>query len=1265
MGAVELLRISLRFRRLPSACSRCLNEQFMAMSVWVAQWAKLCISCPILLVLLLAYPALLTNRAAYSAAGGYLSAVGPERDLTAAKANSTFAQFLFRANDNSNVLSKGFLVETLAFQQRLLQDMGPSPSFSKHSIFDLWNDDMEKLQLDNEPVFTVNQHRSKMPQSLLQGVMHVNSYISSAQSLSLMLLMQGDHPNHRALLDRNIKALNSVSNLTKFYVFDDAPAAAASESSGPNRLRLRFTLIPLTWLDYFCATLAYIAIFGYLLYAIMLYPTAKARISLSMAVLCQYTLVLSSSKTLACFLNQKATENTPWMLLYIPVLIVFSSNTADLIFSSEGTTCALPSALLNLRRKRVEARNRASTKKECTNKKNFFESIANSHTKSCFTLLLCVLMLYTLFPFSLKTTSFISIALFQNYVLNLLFLSAILSIEQRRLTLHNNLFAKENDDMLDVSLDDGYVKMNFARWWSHIIENNRVAGALWFSKSVLLLALYFLIFNSRFGGVRSSNSMWDMFKANTSSTLNGLTPFYPGFLLDGAYVAREIMRSLAHTNVQHSEKILFTIAIERPIFVVKDVIGNFKNADFHAILQSFNSSMIFSYKFDGYYFLELFLSLILIGSFSLFLLQVMSQSIESESALHYEYEEGDSAKGNRNSIGLLANAIPGTYDDTESADSFHAKELAQHGHTLDITQISTSASPFIVSIGMDHKVFVWSPAAKPMPKPLLLPLDHNFRYIAHASISNTGLYIALFNNFGKVTCWSRSRRDFIWTIDLREPTVPLEAFFRNRTMPAMMRRRMMRGPTEARTPTVSYNTANTSVSRAPTSRRNSVKSITSIAKGSAAVVDSSYENPTSLFSKEELHGEDEFIFVTNTGKMYIVDTEGQMKVEQLTDGLAPVKSCKELQSPRVNDRLVLCDINGKLYVSTVVNNTWRTKVLTIKSSFFYSNASQGQKLELEEQNQFVPASGNALPGYANGLGDSDNTLLLVPFIGFIGRIQGCYIELLDAQTGAFIRHFKIGNFKPSSLKIFHDQPTHCKFCGSASVAYFAIAYTDKESSDFVMHVYQLESRTKNSICLRVERDPREIRCLGLESVTEKVHYVPNVEDWDVADNNAVLGIRRKPESVEYSSAGSTSMSRSHSEARSRKSTYQRSNKTVQGLKAQPSNSSFNIHNIWEGWTITSSGQVAYYEIPMGTNGLIVNKLGTLKKFGNKSIVVAFGNIMKMFYLGKEELIFPVDGVSPSEEETGLKFVNKRRDRLNRKVFISPNYNRIDAIKLEH
>ncbi|AAS52875.1 AER194Wp [Eremothecium gossypii ATCC 10895] len=1260
MGAVELLRMSLRKCRLRSVCRRWLKEHFLAMSVWVAQWAKLCISCSMLLTLLLGYPALGTNRGAHCASGGYLSAVGQEREHPASSANSTFAQFLFRANDNSNVLSKGFLVETLAFQQRLLQDADSAPSFSKHSIFGLWGDDMEKLQLDEEPVYTVNQHWNEMPQSLLQGVMHVNSYISSAQSLSLMLLMQGGNPDRRALLDRNIKALKSVSNLTKFYLFDDAPATVASGPGDANRLLLRFTLVPLTWLDYCWIALAYIAIFAYLIYAIMLYPITKTRISLFMAVLCQYSLVLASSKTLACFLNQKATENTPWMLLYIPVLIVFCSNTVDLLFSSLGTKCTLPPAF-KLRKKRLQA-HKLTENKESVNQKNFFESVADSHTKSFFTLVICVLMIYMFFPFSRKTSCFISIALFTNYLLNLLSLSAILSIEQRRLTLRNNLFAKENDGILDVSLDDGYVKVNFARWWSHIIENNRVAGALWFSKSAVLLAVYFMLFNWRFSDIRSSTSICDMFKAKTS-ILNGVNPFYPGFLIDEAYVAREIMRSLAHTGARNSEKILYTLAIERPIFVVKDVIGNFTHDDFYAILQSFNSSMIFSYKFDGYYFLELFLSLLLIGSFSLFLLQLMSQSIESESTLSYGYSELETTKGTRGSVGLLANAIPGADDDVEGADIFHAKELAQYGHILDITYIATSASPFIVSIGMDHKVFVWSPAAKPLPKPLPLPLDRSFRYISHASISNSGLYIAIFNNFGKVTCWSRCRMDFIWTIDLREPVVTLEAFFRSRTMPTMMRKRMMRGSTEVRTPTSNYNTANNSTSRAPVSRRNSIRSITSIGTGSAAAVDSSYENPTTFFSSEELYGEDEFVFVTTTGKMYMVDIEGHMTIEQLTDGLTPVKSCKELQSPRVNDRLVLCDTGGKIYVSTVVNNAWRTKVLTIKSSFSYTNAPQGQKQEPEGQHQSILASGNALSGYANNLGDSDNTLLLVPFIGFIGRTQGSYIELVDAQTGTFIRHFKIGNFKPSSIKIFHDQPTHCKFCGSASVAFFAIAYTDKESSDFVMHVYQLESRTKNSICLRVERDPREIRCLGLESVTEKVHYVPDVEDWDVADNNAVLGIRRKPEAIERFSAGSTSLCRSRLEVCSRKNTYQRGTKTA-GSKAQPG-SSFSIHNIWEGWTITPSGQVAYYEIPMGTNGLIVNKIGTLKKFGNKSIVVAFGNIMKMFYLGKEELIFPVDGVSSSEEETGLKFVNKRRDRLNRKVFISPNYNRIDAIKLEH
>ena len=62
--------------------------------------------------------------------------------------------------------------------------------------------------------------------------------------------------------------------------------------------------------------------------------------------------------------------------------------------------------------------------------------------------------------------------------------------------------------------------------------------------------------------------------------------------------------------------------------------------------------------------------------------------------------------------------------------------------------------------------------------------------------------------------------------------------------------------------------------------------------------------------------------------------------------------------------------------------------------------------------------------------------------------------------------------------------------------------------------------------------------------------------------------------------------------------------------------------------------------------MLTNRIGPVEKFGAKAIVAAFGNIMKVFYLGREELILATDGTNTNEDDTGLNFVNKRRKRLS-------------------
>ncbi|AET38443.1 uncharacterized protein Ecym_2743 [Eremothecium cymbalariae DBVPG len=1230
------------------------KERFLGFFIQVLIKPKLYIACPLVFLFMLAYPILMLSSFNGSTNQYYFSRTELCYVEDTSAANVSFTQILIQPNDGSNILNKTILVEAFAFQQRLLQDIHPSNVLSVRSAFDMWDNSLDLLRADKRPMYTVNKKLRDLPQNLLLGATRLNGYIVSARGIATVLLAPNDlaaKRNDNFSLSRNLKALKSFSNITHFYIFDELD----SMNYGKQRELLRFLVVPLTVIDYFWIVAIYAALIGYFIYSMSSLRHIKSCVGISIAVVCQLTLVIAASRTITALFYKSNDDNVLWFLFYIPVIVISLTSIVNLINSTNGTTLSLlPMDDWHGQIKSPELLEDSSPQK------SFIESTIASHIKSFNCLILSICAVVFLLPFSRKTTFFVVIALFCNFILTTTFFTAILTVDHRRFNLKDILFLQDNYENLDVSLDDVCSKVSLANSVSYFVHATPILGILWLSKPLIILGGYMLFLNIRFSFVRSSSSLlYKMFNGRFSNFLSFTMP-YPRIIFDRNFVAQQVMQFLLSTSNDDAgskiKNIIFTLAVEHPIFVVKDVINstNLASSKLHNVSQLFESTMLSSYKFEGHYFFEFLVFLVLVASLTLLILQMLSHQSESEHPVYSIPKMVKSTGSSSYSLLALKNARSSKTETDLSLDCssgvsvFQIKELAEFGHDLDITKIITSQSPFIVSIGMDHKVLIWSPLAEPMPKPKLIPLDRRFWPILSVFISNSGNNIAFFSNLGGMTCWSRSLMSFLWSHKLDNGVIPLEGFFRTRTLPAFVKRRLLRSIPDSGISSGAV--AGIISNRNALSRRSSAKSVASIGTGTTSGVDSSYENPN-----YEHFGEDEFVFVTNDGNINIVNSDGNLRVEILEGAMTPLRSCTKLISPRVNDRLIICDANGELFVSTVVDNIWRIKKLVIQR-----NMSGMMTPDCQTKNNRPHFNMPCVPTL-----ETDYTILLVPFVGIIGRTRGNRLELIDAQTGTFIRDFEIGDFKPSTLRIFHDQPTHCKFCGSASVASFSIAYTEQHSNSLVMHTFQLESKTKNSICLRVERDPREIRCLGLESVTEKKHLLLNIEDWNVTDNNMVIGIRRKLEAMESVPKGSTSMSRSSSVASAVTGTLQR--RRTSGANRQKEIfhhiNSFKIHELWEGWTMNINGKVVFHEIPAGLNGLLVNHIGPIRKFGAKSIVVGFGNIMKMFYLGKEELILSTDGAGSNEENSGLKYVNKRRrDRLNnRKTYVSADYTKFDVV----
>lgn len=166
---------------------------------------------------------------------------------------------------------------------------------------------------------------------------------------------------------------------------------------------------------------------------------------------------------------------------------------------------------------------------------------------------------------------------------------------------------------------------------------------------------------------------------------------------------------------------------------------------------------------------------------------------------------------------------------------------------------------------------------------------------------------------------------------------------------------------------------------------------------------------------------------------------------------------------------------------------------------------------------------------------------------------------------------------------------------------------------FIMHTFFSSRGRMRDICLRAERDRRERKCTGFESVVEAVHWLENVEGWEPTNLNMVAGIRRRETTSEDQSSSdhetSYSLQQTHSLRRRR-----------QMQKKQSADDE--DEDEWEAWTMHADGAVMGYPLSYknggdNDNSLLVSRVGPVSKVGQRSVAVGFGNTVKVLLVGNE------------------------------------------------
>lgn len=554
-----------------------------------------------------------------------------------------------------------------------------------------------------------------------------------------------------------------------------------------------------------------------------------------------------------------------------------------------------------------------------------------------------------------------------------------------------------------------------------------------------------------------------------------------------------------------------------------------------------------------------------------------------------------------------------------SENQFFAKDLIGY-HMLDILQIYTQGS-HVLTVSMDRKVFLWNAVSigsgrgTLVDKPVSIPVHRKYWPLHSCELNTSHQLVAMFSKSHSAVIVFNYRIGQVVTC-LESPLFrhkPALAFFRNSDLLVV-------------TPCGYLVVVHTSDVDAGTIAATRV--------------------PVDMLTKS-----------ITAGPGPVPD---QLQLDHHT-----VIWAARINTPRMMERIVIASGSNKIFIVSPMRKKWIFRVLDLQE--MGSHVPQGP-MASRFSHMKTPASQFHLP--------SDMVeLAALPQLNML--LIGINLEALmvDLQTGTVVKRMHVGHYKRGTLRAFHSNPIHCRFCGSTSIESISVAYSDYETPGLVIcHTVTLDSRSKSNICLRVERDPREIRCLSFEASQEKQHWMSNVEGWETTGINMIMGVSRKQQPNEADTGvGDHEIISYNDPVRDTSlfgtsaSPYQTPDSVYSRLNAMSSHNKRALSSViekrpplavtWEGWIMSASGKVSYYDIPetslinqthnqsdsgdcsqtvpgvglathLPMGRLLIGSVGPVTRYGTKSIAVVFGNIIKILYFGNEESF--VDELTPNE-----------------------------------
>lgn len=264
------------------------------------------------------------------------------------------------------------------------------------------------------------------------------------------------------------------------------------------------------------------------------------------------------------------------------------------------------------------------------------------------------------------------------------------------------------------------------------------------------------------------------------------------------------------------------------------------------------------------------------------------------------------------------------------------------------------------------------------------------------------------------------------------------------------------------------------------------------------------------------------------------------------------------------------------------------------------------------------------------------------------------VDLVDGKTNRLIYTFQTSAIQPRSLRCFHSARRKPQ-CGSIGLVSFGLVYNDAETDECVIQTYSPREEG-DTICFRNTKVPASRTCCEWTDSKVSERRIRNPGTWEALPNGYVVGVRRvRTAHAPRSPHAETSASALPSLASRYPGLRRRIYSLARDGDSRGRHWNHASENDWEVWIANRSGKQDLFEtgplcVPseagVHQQRLFITELGPMVKVGTASVVVGFGNVLKLVTVGHERF---EDGIYAGAGGTDEPWnVGSRRRRFVRR-----------------